>query len=174
MWFLKSRIKRMTPKEMASYYKKNNIVKIGECCEIDNTVNFGSEPYLIKLGNKVRIASGVKFITHDGGMWVIRNLGMNKEADKIGPIVVGNNVFIGVDAILLPNVKVGNNVIIGCRSIVTKDIPDNSVVAGAPARVICTIEEFYKKNQDRIYSTKNMKSNEKKEYYLDIYKDIFE
>lgn len=171
MNFRKRIIKRLSPKEVAVYYKKNGILKVGESCEIDNTVNFGSEPYLIKLGDKVRIASGVKFITHDGGMWVIRNMGLNKNADKIGPIVLGNNIFIGVDAIILPNVKIGNNVIIGCRSIVTKDVPDNSVVAGSPAKYICSIEEYYNKNLHRIFDTKNMSSIEKQKFYQEKFID---
>lgn len=172
MNFRKSIIKRLSPKEVANYYKKKKILNIGEGCEIDNTVNFGSEPYLIKLGNKVRIASGVKFITHDGGMWVVRNLGINKHADKIGPIILGDNIFIGVDSIILQNVKIGNNVIVGCRSIVTKDIPDNSVVAGVPAKYICTIEEYYNKNLNRIFDTKNMSSEEKIKFYKEYFKDI--
>lgn len=165
-------IKRLSPKEVATYYKNKNLLNIGEDCEIDNTVSFGSEPYLIKVGNKVRIASGVKFITHDGGMWVIRNLGINKNADKVGPIILGDNVFIGVDSIILQNVKIGNNVIIGCRSVVTKDVPDNSVVAGIPAKYICSIEEYYKKNLERIFDTKNMKAEEKIKFYKEKFKDI--
>lgn len=167
----KRRIKHLSPKEVANYYKKNKILNIGEGCEIDNTVNFGSEPYLIKIGNKVRIATDVRFVTHDGGMWVIRNMELNKDADKVGTIIIGDNVFIGVDSIILSNVKIGNNVIIGCKSVVTKDIPDNSVVAGIPAKYICSIEDYYNKNLGRIYNTKRMNSEEKKNYYKDKFKE---
>lgn len=148
-----------------NYYRKQGI-QIGEHCEIYKSVIFGSEPYLIELGNFVRITDGVKFITHDGGMWVIRNLGYELLADKFGAIVVGNNVHIGMDSIIMPGVKIGNNVVVGCGSVVTKDIPDNSIAAGIPARVIEKVEEYYLKNKDKIVLTKEMGNQEKRIYLL--------
>lgn len=165
----KIREKLMSPKKRAEYYKKKKIIRIGNNCEIYNDVLLGSEPYLILIGNNVRITMGVKFITHDGGMWVIRNLGLNELADKVGPIKIGNNVFIGMNTIIMPNVNIGNNVVIGTNSVVTKDIPDNSVAAGVPAKVICSIEEYYNKNIDKIYDTKKMKFDDKKKFYTDIF-----
>ena len=53
-------------------------VKIGDGCQIYPSVNFGSEPYLIELGNKVRLTAGVKITTHDGGLWVLRNMNGEK------------------------------------------------------------------------------------------------
>lgn len=157
---------RVSAIERAEYVKQNNLVTIGEGCEIYSNVNFGSEPYLIKLGNKVRITAGTKFITHDGGMWVIRNLGWNKNADYVKPIIIGDNVMIGINSIIMPGVTIGSNVVIGAGSIVTRDIPDNSVAVGSPARVICSIDEYYSKNKDNIYETKQMNYDEKREYYL--------
>ena len=104
--------------------------------------SFSSEPYLITLGEKITISSNVRFITHDGAYWVLRNLGDGFSCDSRGRIEIGNNVFIGIDSIILPNVVVGDNVIIGAGSIVTKNIESNSVVAGVPARHVCTIEEY--------------------------------
>ena len=69
-------------------------VKIGEECEIYKDVVFGSEPYLIEIGDHVRITNGCKFITHDGGVWVIRQLMDDNEIDLFGKIIVGNNVHI--------------------------------------------------------------------------------
>jgi acetyltransferase-like isoleucine patch superfamily enzyme len=103
-------------------------------------VDFGSEPFLIEIGDNVTITNGVGFITHDGGVGMFR-----KEYPGInvfGRIVVKNNVFIGVQTIILPGVTIGNNVVIGAGSIITKDIPDNVVVAGAPAKIIRTIDEY--------------------------------
>lgn len=58
------------------------------------------------------------------------------------PIHIGNNVFIGWGTIVLPGVNIGNNVVVGAGSVVTKDIADNSVVAGNPAKFIKTLDEF--------------------------------
>lgn len=143
---------------------RNLGVKIGDNFTNTGPVDFSSEPYLIKIGNDVRISMNVHFVTHDGGMHVIRQY-KNIPADSFGTIEIGNNVFIGMNAIIMPNVKIGNNVIIGAGSIVTKSIPDNSVACGIPAKVIETIDEYYKKNKDKIDLTKNY-TNEEKEKYL--------
>ncbi|MFT5295397.1 MAG: acetyltransferase-like isoleucine patch superfamily enzyme [Colwellia sp.] len=104
--------------------------------------SFSSEPHLITLGEKITISGNVRFITHDGGYWVLRNLYDNFLCNSTGEIKVGDNVFIGIDSIILPNVTIGHNVIIGAGSIVTKDIPSNTVFAGVPARHICSINEY--------------------------------
>lgn len=84
---------------------KREGVKIGKNCIIDKTAEFGTEPYLISMGDNVRITKGVRFITHDGSLWVPRNLGLvDKKADFFGKIVIGNNVNIGWDAIIMPGV----------------------------------------------------------------------
>lgn len=155
-------INHVSNKKRAELIKKWHHVNMGDNCEIFKRVYFGSEPYLISLGNNVRITSGVKFCTHDGGMWVIRNLKINPQADVFGRIEVGDNVHIGWDTIIMPNVKIGNNVIIGCGAVVTRDIPDNSVVAGVPARVLKSVDEYYAKNADKILPTKGMSGVEKR------------
>ena len=143
-------------------------IQIGDGCIIDKTAEFGTEPYLISLGNNVRITKGVSFITHDGGLWVARNLGLVKmNADKFGRVRVGDNVNIGWNAIIMPGVTIGNNVIVGCGAIVTKDVPDNSIVAGVPAKVIESIEEYTKKNSSRCVPTKGMSGDDKKKYLLE-------
>lgn len=140
-------------------------MRIGEGCEIYSSANFGSEPYLIEIGNHVRINSNVKCITHDGGVWVLRNLkDERKKADIFGCISIGDNVHIGTDAIIMPGVTIGNNCIIGCGAVVTKSIPDNSVAVGVPARVIESIEEYEAKNVDRFINTKGMDRQAKSEY----------
>lgn len=145
-------------------------VNIGENCIIDKTAEFGTEPYLVSLGDNVRITKGVSFITHDGGLWVARNLRLvEANADKFGRIRVGDNVNIGWNAIIMPGVTIGNNVIVGCGAIVTKDVPDNSIVAGIPAKVIESIEEYADKNRKRCVATKGMSSTDKKEYLLKIF-----
>lgn len=144
-------------------------IKLGENCEVYPGVSFGSEPYLISIGNNVRITRGVTFITHDGGIWTLRRLGLLEDADIFGTIKVGNNVHIGISSIIMPGVVIGNNCIIGCGAIVTKDIPDNSVAVGVPAKVIQTIEEYYMKHKDTCDYTKHMSSKEKEEYLIKKY-----
>lgn len=138
-------------------------IDIGFGCIINKDVEFGTEPYLITIGNNVRITTSVKLITHDGGLFVPRNLGL---IDKIGRIKIGNNVNIGWNAIIMPGVTIGNNVVVAAGAVVTKTVPDNCVVAGVPAKVIETIEEYAKKNKDKVLMTKEMSHDEKKEYLL--------
>ncbi len=144
-------------------------VTIGQHCEIYKSATFGSEPYLITLGDYVRVNSGVVFVTHDGGMWVLRNMKLAINGDRFGRITVGNNVHIGTNAIIMPNVTIGNNCIIGCGAIVTKSIPDNSVAVGVPARVIESIDEYYKKNEQSFFYTKNMSASEKRDFLIKQY-----
>ena len=67
--------------------------------------------------------------------------------EKIGCIEIGDNVFIGSNTTVLYNVKIGSNVIIGAGSLVNKDIPDNSVAVGTPARVIGSFDDFVEKRR---------------------------
>lgn len=63
---------------------------------------------------------------------------------------IGDNVFIGMNASIMPGVSIGNNCIIGTNSVVTRDIPDNTVAAGNPAKVVCTLDDFYQKRKARV------------------------
>lgn len=142
--------------------------KIGSDCEIAPDVEFGSEPYLISIGNHVRLTKGVKFITHDGGTWVLRGLGI-ENIDIFGPITIGNNVNIGWNAIILPNVSIGDNCIIGAGAIVTRDIPNNSIAVGVPAKVIESIDTYKEKALEKCDYTKQYSWKEKKKYLINKY-----
>lgn len=137
-------------------------VQIGSDCRLID-VNFGSEPYLVSLGDHVS-ATQTQFITHDGGVWVMRD--KNPDIDFVAPIHVGDNVFIGSRSIILPGVTIGSNVVIGAGSVVSQDIPSNVVCAGIPARVISSIEEYSKKKCREAVPTKSMTKHEKKLYLL--------
>jgi len=141
-------------------------VSIGSRCTLLGRIEWGSEPYLIEVGDDVRITSGVQFVTHDGGMHVLRNKYGIAGADLFGRIIIGDNVFIGIRSIIMPGVKIGSNVVIGAGSIVTKDIPDNVVACGVPARVVRTLDEYYEKSKNRIVMTKGMKPEDKKQFLL--------
>ena len=131
---------------------------------------FGSEPYLITIGENVEITAGVVFITHDGAVWTLRNFDEKyKDLDVFAPIKVGNNVFIGNNAIILPGVTIGDNVVIGAGAVVAKDIPSNSVATGVPAKVIKTLEEYGEKSLEKPGSmeTKRLSHQKKRD---EIYK----
>lgn len=157
-------------KDPIGYWRAKG-VKIGNGVELRDLAPFGSEPYLIEIGDHVRINSGVRFITHDGGVWVLRHYGDEalKDADLFGCIKVGNNVHIGTNALIMPGVTIGSNCIIGCGAIVTKDIPDNSIAVGVPARVIETIDEYLQKHVNDFDYTKGLSAQEKREYLLKKY-----
>lgn len=125
---------------------KENGMTIEEGVTVMGDVNFGSEPYLITLRRKCRITNGVIFITHDGGTWAFRHRWDEyKDVIKYGRIEVGAESFIGARSIIMPGVKIGHNCVVGAGSVVTKDIPDESVVCGVPAKVVCTTKEYAEK-----------------------------
>jgi carbonic anhydrase/acetyltransferase-like protein (isoleucine patch superfamily) len=103
---------------------------------------FGSEPYLVSIGKHVTISTNVSFITHDGGTWVFRDQPRYRRVIKYGRIVIHDNCFIGARAIIMPGVSIGPNAVVAAGSIVTKNVPPNSVVAGVPAKFLSTVEEY--------------------------------
>ncbi len=127
----------------AALYSKYYGVNFGDNVRIISKPSFGSEPYLITIGDNVTITDGVKFLTHDGGVGLFRD--EYKDINIFSKIIIGSNVFLGANSTILPGVCIGDNVIVGAGSVVTKDVTSNVVVAGVPAKQIRTIEE-YKKN----------------------------
>lgn len=105
-----------------------------------------SHCWLIEIGDNVTMAPRVHILCHDASTKQFLNY------TKIGRVTIGNNVFIGAEVVVLPGVTIGNNVIVGSNSTVTHDIPDNTVVAGTPAKVICTLEEYLNKEKERMES----------------------
>jgi acetyltransferase-like isoleucine patch superfamily enzyme len=120
-------------------------VTIGEGCRLLglNAGTFGSEPFLVSLGDHVSLTTGVRFVTHDGGVWVFRD--EEPDIDLFGPIRVGSNVFFGFNVLIMPGVTIGDNVVVGAGAVVTRDIPSNSVAAGVPARVIRPLSAYKEK-----------------------------
>ena len=107
-----------------------------------------TRPHLLTIGNNVRITHGVILLTHGYEWFVLQNVN-GREYGSAGELTIGNNVFIGMNSILLKGVTVGSNVVIGVGSIVSRDIPDNSVVMGNPAKVLCSLDEFSEKYSAR-------------------------
>lgn len=100
--------------------------------------------FLIEIGDNVTFSIRVTLLAHDAS--TKKSIGYT----KIGKIIIGNNVFVGANATILPNVVIGDNVVIGANSVVTKDIPDNCVAAGNPAKVVCSVEEFRQRNNKKM------------------------
>lgn len=109
-------------------------VTVGTGCRI-YTTKFGTEPFLITIGDRVTITSGVRLITHDGSTILVRDQ-HGQRYQHYAPISIGNDVFVGVNSIVLPGVSIGSKVIVAAGSVVASDIPDNTVVAGVPAKPI--------------------------------------
>lgn len=103
-------------------------------------------PWMIEIGSNVQITEGVTILTH-GYDWAVLKGRYGDVLGSAGHIIIGNNVFIGMNATVLKGVKIGNNVIIGAGSVVCKDIPDGCVAAGNPAHVICTVEQYLDKRR---------------------------
>lgn len=128
-----------------------------------------SHCWLIEIGDDVTFGPFVYILAHDAS--TKRELGYT----KIGKVVIGDRAFIGARTIVMPNVKIGSDCIIGAGSVVTHDVPDGSVYAGNPARLICTVDEYYSKQKalmennpcyDYSYTIKGNISDEKKQQMI--------
>lgn len=126
-------------------YAKSIGVSMGEHCLLQGITNWGSEPWLIRIGDYTEISFDCVFITHDGATWVFRNEDKYKTVVKYGEIVVGNRCFIGARSMILPGVKIGDKAIIAAGSVVTKSVPAGEVWGGVPAKFITTVDEYANK-----------------------------
>lgn len=144
-------------------------VKIGNRCNIKK-VSFGSEPYLISVGNHVQITDGVKIFTHGAG-WVLRD--KYPDMDFFGKVEINNNVYIGNNSLIMPGVTIGSNVIVAAGSVVTKSVPDNVVIAGNPAKIISSIELFEERMIEKNVDSKSMDRKTKEKYLLTLQSDKF-
>lgn len=154
---IKDFLKALLLREKASSEKYVRYLrKIG--VEVGSDVSFYSPtktlvditcPWLLSIGNHVRITEGVKILTHDYSWSVLKQLPENAGIilGAQSPVKIGNNVFVGMNAIITRGVTIGDNVVIGAGSVVTKNCESNSVYVGNPARKIMSIEEYYSKRQ---------------------------
>ena len=98
----------------------------------------------IVIGHNLRMGPGCGLISSnhdidDYDQWI-----------KTDPIRIGNNVWLGMNVVVMPGVSIGNNVVVGANSVVTKDIPDNSVAVGAPCKVIAEKKPYRGKDYSRL------------------------
>jgi len=108
-------------------------VTVGEGCRIISC-SVRSEYHLLSFGDRVTVSSEVVFITHDGTGWLFRD--ERGRRYRTAPIAVGSDVFIGSGTIVMPGVRIGDRCIVAAGSVVTKSVPDGSIVGGNPARII--------------------------------------
>ncbi len=141
-------------------------VRIGQDCRLlaVTPATFGSEPYLVNIGDHVTVTEGVRFITHDGGVWVFRET--EPDLDVVAPIYVEDNVFLGLRAIVLPGVRIGRNSVVAAGAVVAHDVPPNSVVGGVPARHLKSVEEYRQSLSGRVQPTKGMSPQAKRRWHL--------
>lgn len=150
---IKYRMGRISSKEFVEDLRSKGI-KIGEGTVFFNpssvTIDV-TRPYLLEIGKYTKITQGTIILTHDYSLSVLRRvygewLGEGKKT------YIGDIVFIGMNSIILMGTHIGNNVIVGAGSVVRGNIPDNVVIAGNPAKVVCTLEEHYKKRKENTTS----------------------
>jgi len=134
------------------------------------TKHIGSEPYLIEIGDNCHITSGTKFFTHGGGAPLRLEI---PDFDTFGRIVIGNNVYIGNNCLIMPGVIIGDNVIIGAGSVVTKSIPSNCVVAGNPIKYIKDFKSYRDSMVKHDFKTKRLHYKEKKRKILMADESLF-
>lgn len=151
-------------------YARRIGVNIGEDCRLIGSPNFGTEPYLISIGNHVSVSGGCTFLTHEGAHWVLKGLDSRYNSTfGYGKIIVKDNVYIGYGVTLLRGVTIGENTIVGACSLVNKSLDPNSVYAGVPCKKVCTLDEWKKKflEDQPLYDSARYKKN-KKEVVLEI------
>lgn len=130
----------------------------GKGCKIGENVKFfhpetnfidSTRPYLLEIRDCAKITYGCIILTHDFSFSVFRHVFHDNMNECTGKTIIGRNNFIGMGSIIMPGVKLGDNVIVGSGSVVTKSFPDDVVIAGNPAKVICTLDELYKRRKER-------------------------
>lgn len=152
-------------------YAKRAGVKMGDNVQILSK-HLTSEPYLITLGNNVRISKDVHFFTH-GGICRLRNINNDPNFDYFGKINIGDNTFIGEGAYIMYGVTIGKNCIVAAASVVNKSIPDNCVVGGNPIKKLGETDTAYDKLKMYDVKSKKMSFEEKKKFLLNLNEDRF-
>lgn len=150
-------------------YARHIGVKVGNNCLIA-TRNWGSEPYLITIGDSVQVTQDVYFHTH-GGSHVVRTFYPN--FDVFGKIVIEDGAYIGSGSHIMPGVTIGKNAMIAAGSIVTHSVPSFEVWGGVPAKKISSVEEYLQKNLAYNTDTKGLDYRSKKKILLSLPDDKF-
>ena len=138
-------IEELSEKQIVTLRRQG--AKIGENVDIlSSSIEGGAIASYLKIGNNVTI-TGARILLHDASMK--KSTGFT----KVGRVEIGDNVFVGIGTIVLPNTRIGSNVIIGRGTVVAKDVPDNVVIAGNPFRVISSYDAFIDKQKKMMEDT---------------------
>lgn len=130
-------------------YLRDKGVHIGEHTVIyapRHTFIDTQKPYIISIGSYCKITQGVVILAHDYSISVARRV-FGEFIGGTRPTQIGDNCFLGINTIILPGSKIGNNCVVGAGSVVKGIYPDNVVIAGNPAKIICSLEEFHQKHK---------------------------
>lgn len=176
MKLLKKILRRIIFRLRADYTTEDLVamgLKVGKnFTRMHGTILDPSHVWHIQIGDNVTLAPRVHVLAHDASL--CHHLGYA----RIGNVIIGNNVFVGAESVILPNVQIGDNSIIGANSTVSRDIPANVVAAGSPAKVICSLEDFLEKNRqlmkecpcfDESYTLRgNISNSAKREMFVKV------
>ncbi len=91
----------------------------------------------LRIGSHCSISAGTYIYTHDTALWALSG---GREGRRIGPVSIGNDVYLGSHCLVLPNVTIGERVLVAANSMVNRDVPSGTIVAGTPARPIGRVE----------------------------------
>ena len=161
-----SRISRFYWRNIATpqKYARHIGVKIGKNCLIC-TRNWGTEPYLISIGDHVQLTTGVFVHTHGGGHSIRQEY---PDFDVFGKVTIEDWAYIGACSHIMAGVTIGEGALVAAGSIVTKSVAPHTVVGGNPARYICTTEEYYERNKRYNTGTCGLSNEEKKKILLSL------
>lgn len=132
-------------------YLRRKGIKVGEDVVFrfpQNTSIDITRPTLITIGENVDINNHFTIMTHDFSTFVFRNV-YHDFVNSSGKVTIGSNIYFGTNVTILKGVTIGDNCIVGAGSLVTHSIPPNSVAAGVPCKVICSLDEYYKKRKEQ-------------------------